>query len=496
MFRRTWSGDYVHSWENLGGTLASDPDCVAQKPARIDCFARGEDGAMWHDRFDGDAWSGWVSHGGDLAEETKPACALRSAGKIECLVVWDDKTLRHMSVGSDDWDEVGEVTAALPSTENLVPSPKCYGAPDDARVDCFLPVADDGRRALMYLRYDGSWTLDDLSSDFGREAAGPDRELAQYDFDCVVRTDARFDCMELAAWRGYKGAAAEDGKAVRFRHYAYALGGPPAQWRNVPLTMPVQAGNVSFLKCLSVDGDADGLLYGRELAWEFHAEPGFVRLSGTDRVQADETGALTFQAASPSLRPDYIRTGETLMIKVHHLNNSRSHRVLWLLEELGTPYEIVHYKRDAVTRLAPPELKKVHPLGKSPVISDGDLVVAESGAIIEYLTKTYGKGKFWPADGSPGWIEHSHWMHFAEGSAMLPFLLGLYVGMLGESGALRCGRASRARSRTTSPTWKACWPSMITLPAKRLRRQMCRCRSCLRLRIPAGGLRIFRGWQG
>lgn len=123
------------------------------------------------------------------------------------------------------------------------------------------------------------------------------------------------------------------------------------------------------------------------------------------------------------------------MIKVHHLNNSRSHRVLWLLEELGTPYEIVHYKRDAVTRLAPPELKKVHPLGKSPVITDGDRVVAESGAIIEYLTKTYGKGKFWPADGSPGWIEHSHWMHFAEGSAMLPFLLGLYVGMLGENGA-------------------------------------------------------------
>ncbi len=254
MFRRTWHGDYVHSWENLGGTLASDPDCVTQKAGRIDCFARGEDGALWHDSFDGDAWSGWVSRGGDIAEGTKPACALRSAGNIECLVVWDDKRLRHMSVGSDDWDEVGEVTAALPSTENLLPSPKCYGAPDDARVDCFMPVADDGRRALMYLRYDGSWTLDDLSSDFGREAAGPDRELAQYDFDCVVRTDARFDCMELASWRGYKGAAAEDGKAVRFRHYAYALGGPPAQWRNVPLTVPVQTGNVSFLKCLSVDG--------------------------------------------------------------------------------------------------------------------------------------------------------------------------------------------------------------------------------------------------
>jgi glutathione S-transferase len=123
------------------------------------------------------------------------------------------------------------------------------------------------------------------------------------------------------------------------------------------------------------------------------------------------------------------------MIKVHHLNNSRSHRVLWLLEELGVPYEIVHYKRDATTRLAPPELKKIHPLGKSPVITDGDRVVAESGAIIEYLTKKHGNGKLWPADSAPNWADHTHWMHFAEGSAMLPFLLALYAGLLGENAA-------------------------------------------------------------
>lgn len=123
------------------------------------------------------------------------------------------------------------------------------------------------------------------------------------------------------------------------------------------------------------------------------------------------------------------------MIKVHHLNNSRSHRVLWLLEELGVPYEIVPYKRDAVTRLAPPELKKIHPLGKSPVVSDGDLVVAESGAIIEYLTKKYGKGKLWPAETAPNWVAHTHFMHFAEGSAMLPFLMALYASLLGENAA-------------------------------------------------------------
>jgi glutathione S-transferase len=123
------------------------------------------------------------------------------------------------------------------------------------------------------------------------------------------------------------------------------------------------------------------------------------------------------------------------MIKVHHLNNSRSQRILWLLEELKVDYEIVHYKRDAVTRLAPPELKAIHPLGKSPVITDGKLTVAESGAIVEYLIRTYGKGRMAPDAKSEDFVSYLHWMHFAEGSAMLPLLLGLYVGFLGDAGA-------------------------------------------------------------
>ena len=123
------------------------------------------------------------------------------------------------------------------------------------------------------------------------------------------------------------------------------------------------------------------------------------------------------------------------MIKLHHLEHSRSQRILWLLEELGLEYEIIAYKRDPVTRFAPPQLKAVHPLGKSPVIEGGKRVVAESGAIIEYLAKKPGKGRFWPAEDAPNWIEHQHWMHFAEGSAMLPMLLALYVGRLGEAGA-------------------------------------------------------------
>ncbi len=113
------------------------------------------------------------------------------------------------------------------------------------------------------------------------------------------------------------------------------------------------------------------------------------------------------------------------MLIVHHLNNSRSQRVLWLLEELGVPYEIKKYERDAKTMLAPPELQKVHPLGKSPVITDGDVTVAESGAIIEYLVERYGNGRLAPAIGSPERLRWRYWMHFAEGSAMPPLLLKL-----------------------------------------------------------------------
>ncbi len=112
------------------------------------------------------------------------------------------------------------------------------------------------------------------------------------------------------------------------------------------------------------------------------------------------------------------------MITVHHLNNSRSQRVLWLLEELGLPYEIQHYQRDPKTMLAPPELRAVHPLGKSPVISDGAVVVAESGAIIEYLVDREG-GKLRPAPGKPEFLQYRYWLHFAEGSAMSPLLMKL-----------------------------------------------------------------------
>ncbi|MDQ1829858.1 glutathione S-transferase [Massilia scottii] len=113
------------------------------------------------------------------------------------------------------------------------------------------------------------------------------------------------------------------------------------------------------------------------------------------------------------------------MIIVHHLNNSRSQRILWLLEELGLEYEIRKYQRDAKTMLAPPELRAVHPLGKSPVITDGENTVAESGAIIEYLLERYGNGRFVPAAGTPDKLRYTYFMHYAEGSAMTPLLMKL-----------------------------------------------------------------------
>ncbi|NUN66555.1 glutathione S-transferase [Pseudanabaena biceps] len=121
------------------------------------------------------------------------------------------------------------------------------------------------------------------------------------------------------------------------------------------------------------------------------------------------------------------------MITVHHLNNSRSQRVLWLLEELGLPYEIKRYERDPKTMLAPPSLRKVHPLGKSPVITDGDLVVAESGAIVEYLVDRYGNGRLRPALGTPEHLRYTYWLHYAEGSAMPPLLLKLVFDQIDKS---------------------------------------------------------------
>ncbi|HZZ36445.1 MAG TPA: glutathione S-transferase family protein [Caulobacteraceae bacterium] len=123
------------------------------------------------------------------------------------------------------------------------------------------------------------------------------------------------------------------------------------------------------------------------------------------------------------------------MIVIHHLNNSRSQRILWLLEELKVPYEIKFYQRDATTNLAPPELKAVHPLGKSPVMTDGALTIAESGAIVDYLIRRHGDGRLAPKPGTDAHEKYLEWVHYAEGSGMLPLMLNLYTMRLGDAAA-------------------------------------------------------------
>ena len=122
------------------------------------------------------------------------------------------------------------------------------------------------------------------------------------------------------------------------------------------------------------------------------------------------------------------------MITVHHLNNSRSQRILWLLEELELPYEIVHYQRDPATMLAPPELRRIHPLGKSPVVTlDDGTVLAESGAIIETLVERFGAGRLAPPPSTPEALRYRYWLHYAEGSAMPPLLLKLLFDRIGRA---------------------------------------------------------------
>lgn len=125
------------------------------------------------------------------------------------------------------------------------------------------------------------------------------------------------------------------------------------------------------------------------------------------------------------------------MLVVHHLNNSRSQRILWLLEELGIEYEIKYYERDSETMLAPASLRAMHPLGKSPIITDDGLTLAESGAIIEYIVERYGKGKLAPAPGTAQEWRYKYWLHYAEGSAMPLLVMKLVLDRfgLGDSGA-------------------------------------------------------------
>ena len=131
------------------------------------------------------------------------------------------------------------------------------------------------------------------------------------------------------------------------------------------------------------------------------------------------------------------------MLTLHHLNNSRSQRIVWLLEELGLDYDLVLHQRDPVSRAAPTALKAIHRLGKAPVITDANRVVAESAAIIEYVLDVYGQGRLRPPHGTDAYYDYQHWLHYAEGSAALPFMLAMYVSTLRAAGAPLHGRITQ-----------------------------------------------------
>jgi glutathione S-transferase len=139
------------------------------------------------------------------------------------------------------------------------------------------------------------------------------------------------------------------------------------------------------------------------------------------------------------------------MIVVHHLNNSRSQRILWLLEELGAPYRIEQYQRDQKTNLAPPELRGIHPLGKSPVIQDGDRVLAESGAIVEYLSSAMAAAALRRPAGTDEHVRYLHWMHFAEGTIMLHLVARLYLARVGDGGEGTAGAGRGDDRRRARP---------------------------------------------
>jgi glutathione S-transferase len=148
------------------------------------------------------------------------------------------------------------------------------------------------------------------------------------------------------------------------------------------------------------------------------------------RVISNRGRTSTFQpAAGTKRRADAPVPRGKAMLTVHHLNNSRSQRVLWLLEELGVPYEIIRYQRQPDMR-APAELRAIHPFGKSPVITDNGNTVAESGAIVEYIVDTYGEGRLIPPPKTPERLRYTYWLHYAEGSAMSPLLLKLLFTLM------------------------------------------------------------------
>ena len=212
LLRRTWDGAYDHGWQNLGGIIASVPDCVSTEPRRLDCFARWNDGRLAHIKFDGDNWGNWVTYPANIKEATKPECVAYIGGRIECIAMWPDQSLRHFSV-HNPLRGFRQITLPAVSTNfwyyHVPRTPVCRTEPGTDRLACFSPwlvtippPEDRTVESFGMWTYDpqaDQWNFADLASDFGASQFTGFATRAAYDFDCVMRSGGRTDCMELVA---------------------------------------------------------------------------------------------------------------------------------------------------------------------------------------------------------------------------------------------------------------------------------------------------------
>ena len=249
LYHRFWENDVVSGWEFLGGTLTSDPECVSANTGQIDCFMRGTTGALFRRHFDGNVWAPWENWGGQMAPDTKPGCASPGNGRIECVVTWIDEYPRHHGFGTALTAWSTPMGGAVRAVDDILKSPKCYASPAANRVDCVAPVLGNAQYSLTRYIFDGqNMSSMGLGSDYNSGVHA--RILKSYDWDCVERSNDRFDCMELVSWSPDVTLAANP----PFLHQLSLGIDVPFVWVTPALT-PIMYAQPISVDCVSSDGE-------------------------------------------------------------------------------------------------------------------------------------------------------------------------------------------------------------------------------------------------